>query len=299
MRRWIARGLATLLLLAAAVGAWAWWRVGYVEVERVTESVYVLRGVGGNVGVLVTSAGVVVVDTMTFPRQGSAILARLREITTQPVVMILNTHYHRDHTHGNPAFAPGTKVVATAQTRAHLERRDADFWKDERARGMLPNETFEHTHEFRIADKTVRSHHVGRAHTDGDLVVHFVEDRVLHVGDLFFNGHYPNIDLEAGGSVREWPATMERVLALDLEFDQVIPGHGPLSNRAGYRAFQGFIASLWEQTSAVAAAGGTRADALREVDLAGFGLTPLWFARSLNRDFVIGRAYEEATAARR
>jgi glyoxylase-like metal-dependent hydrolase (beta-lactamase superfamily II) len=253
-----------------------------------------LSGIGGNVGVLVTDEGVIVVDTMTFVRQGGKILERIRGLTDRRVMAILNTHYHLDHTHGNPAFLEGTKVIATGRTLQHLRELDADFWRDPPASKLLPNQTFDSTLEITIGGKTVRLLHLGRGHTDGDLVVLFVEDRVLHTGDLFFNGYYPNIDLEAGGTVREWPATIERVLALD--FDTVIPGHGPVSDREGFKRFQSFLASLWTQTKRVAERGGSLGDALGEVDLAPFGLRPIWFAPYLNRRFVIRRTWQEATA---
>ena len=160
---------------------------------------------------------------------------------------------------------------------------------------MRPNYTFDGgTHELSIGGKTIRAYHTGRGHTDGDLVVLFVEDRVLLTGDLFVNGHYPNIDLEAGGSVREWPATMQKVLDLGLDFGPVIAGHGPVSDRAGYERFREFLASLWSQTEAVRARGGSLDDADREVDLSTFDLTPLWYVPYLNRSFVIRRAWEEA-----
>jgi len=122
-----------------------------------------------------------------------------------------------------------------------------------------------------------------------------VEDRVLQAGDLFFNGYWPNIDLEAGGSVREWPDAIGA--ALELPFDVVIPGHGTVSDRDGFRRFQELMATLWSQTKQVVDRGGTLADAYREVDLAEFGLGRLWYAPYLSRRFVIGRAFEEATAA--
>ena len=292
MLKTLRRALLALVAIAVVLAAWVWYRVGRLDVQQVSDDLYVLTGVGGNVGVLVTDAGVVVVDTMALVRQGDAILARIRTLTAAPVVAILNTHYHLDHTHGNPAFAPGTRVVATANTLRHLRTRDQEFWHDPPARDLLPNETFEGAHELRLGGKTVRSFARGRGHTDGDLVVLFVEDRVLHAGDLIFNGHYPGIDLEAGGSAREWPATMERVLALD--FDKVIPGHGPVTNREGFRAFQRFMRSLWEQTTAVADRGGSLDDALREVDLEPFGLRRLWYAPQLGPSLVIRRAWEEA-----
>src|SRR5712691_11550609 len=132
------RRLALVLGAAAgvvlAVGGWAWQRTGRIDVERVAPDLYLLTGVGGNTTVLVTDAGVVVVDTMTFVRQGAAILARIRELTDKPVAAILNTHYHLDHTHGNPAFAPGTQVVATTNTLRHLRELDTAFWADAPAR---------------------------------------------------------------------------------------------------------------------------------------------------------------------
>src|SRR6266404_68587 len=275
--------LGVIVGLAAVVVAWAWWTTGRIAVQRVTNNVYMLTGVGGNVGVLVTNEGVVVVDTMTFVRQGQAIRERIRELTNQPVVAVINTHYHLDHTHGNPAFVPGTKVVATTNTLKNLRERDSAFWQDSPAKDLLPNETFEQTHELHIGGKTVQSHFFGHGHTNGDLVVQFVEDKVIHTGDLFFNGHFPNIDLEAGGSVREWPATLEQVFNID--FDTVIPGHGALSNRDGLRKFQEFMASLWSQTKAVVDRGGSVDDALQQVDIDRFGLIRIWFVPSLNRDF--------------
>ena len=108
--------------------------------------------------------------------------------------MIINTHYHSDHTHGNPGFPEGIRVVSTARTLQHLQNRDGDYWQEEAA-GLLPNETFRDIKVIRMGGKTVSMVHPGRGHTDGDLVVHFAEDNAIHAGDLFFNKYYPNIDL--------------------------------------------------------------------------------------------------------
>jgi glyoxylase-like metal-dependent hydrolase (beta-lactamase superfamily II) len=291
MRRFL---IGLVVVVALAAGA-AWYLIGRLEHQKLTEHVHMLAGVGGNVGVLVTSEGVAVVDTMTFVRQGTAIRAMVRELTPQPIVAVLNTHYHRDHTHGNPAFPVGTKVISTARTLEHLRTRDADFWKERPAQDLLPNETFTSaTKEMRLGGRTIRAHHLGRGHTNGDMVVLFVEDRVIHVGDLFFHGYYPNIDLEAGGSVREWSKTLDAVLA--LPFDIVIPGHGPATSRASLERFREFMATLWSDNSAIRERGGSVDDAIRLVDLDRFGLSPLWFAPSLNRGFVIRRTWEELTA---
>jgi len=297
MRRILGRLLLLVLALAAIGGIWIWRQVATIETERVTDDVHVLFGLGGNVGVLTTERGAVIVDTLTFRTQGSSIREIAEKIAGGPVQAIVNTHYHGDHTHGNPAFAAGTKVVATQLTRDYLMHFDAAYWQGAAA-GTLPNETFSEAHELRIGGKTVQLHHLGRGHTGGDLVALFVEDRVLHTGDLFFNQRYPNIDLEAGGSVREWDATLERVLALD--FDRVIPGHGPVTDREGLRAFQLFVRQLWTLAQTAAAEGRTLEQTLALPGFtadAGYGTFDIPFVVKLDREFVIRRAWEEATGA--
>ncbi len=290
------RFLVGLVVVLAIVAGTLWYVAGRLDDTEITPNVHMLSGVGGNVGVLTTPEGVVVVDTMMLVRQGNAVRDRIRDFTDEPVVTVLNTHYHVDHTHGNPAFPVGTKVVSTGRTLQHLHELDADFWKDHPAIDLLPNDTFDGaSKEMTIGGKTIRLVHPGRGHTDGDMVVLFVEDRVLHAGDLFFHGHYPNIDLEAGGSVREWPATLDKVL--ELPFDKVIPGHGPATTRVALERFRDFMATLWEETVRVRDKGGSLADAEQLVDLEPFGLKPIWFAPMLNRRFVIGRSWEEATAS--
>jgi cyclase len=298
--RILRRILLVLLLLVLGVVGLYWWRFGVVDVAQVRPGLHVVTGLGSNVGILVTEAGVVVVDTMTFVRQGRLIRNAIERLTDAPVVAVINTHYHLDHTHGNPAFPVGTRVVSTARTLAHLRELDAGYWESAPARDLMPNETFDAKPKDRSDDvwtlevggKTVRALWLGRGHTDGDLVVLFVEDRVLHVGDLFFNGTWPNIDLEAGGSARWWPNTLDRVLALD--FDTVIPGHGPVATRAELERFRDFMASLWRQTSTLAAHGASLDDAIAQVDVEKWGVHRMWWFPILSRSFVIGRAYEEA-----
>ena len=267
------------------------------EVEHVSGDVYVIYGLGGNVGVLSTGRGTVVVDTMTFNLQGKRIREQAQQIGGAPVTTIINTHYHIDHTHGNPAFPMGTRVVSTDRTLAYLRTRDADYWEGDASR-TLPNETFEDEHVMRIGGKTIRLYHLGRGHTDGDLVVLFTDDRVLHTGDLFFNGRYPNIDLEAGGSVQEWSSTIDRILELD--FDKVIPGHGPVTDRQGLISFQRFMRELADVAARAAAKGLSLDETLATANLKedeGYEAMSIPFVMNLDRDFVIRRAWEEATGA--
>ncbi len=291
-------GIVAVLLLIAAVGAiYVYGRVNSIESERVTDDVHMISGLGGNVGVLRTEIGAVVVDTMTFRMQGDRIRERAEQLVGGPVQVVINTHYHLDHTHGNPAFPAQTRVVSTKRTLEHLRHFDGAYWEGAAAE-RLPNETFTERHEMKIGGKTIRSYHLGRGHTDGDLVVLFVEDRVLHTGDLVFNGRYPNIDLEAGGSVRAWDGTIERMLGLD--FDRVIPGHGPVTDREGLRDYQRFVRQLWSVAERAAKEGQSLAKTQATAELtadAGFETMVIPFVMRLDREFVLRRAWEEATGA--
>ena len=297
MRRILGLALAVLVFAAGGLAVYVWTGLHDFAVEELTPDVHVISGWGGNVAILRTGAGAVVVDTMTFRMQGEEIRELAEDLGGGPVTAIVNTHYHRDHTHGNPGFAPGTRVVATERTLEHLRTRDAAYWEGEAAL-TLPSDTFGDTHELRVGDKTVRSFHLGRGHTDGDLVTLFVEDRVLVTGDLLFRFRYPNIDLEAGGSLPAWIETLDRVAELD--FDRVIPGHGPSTDRAGIRAFQDFLRELWQVASESAAAGLSLEETVAQAKLttdAGYHVIGVPFVFRLDRDFVVRRAFEEATGA--
>ena len=287
---WAGLGLLVLIVLGAA---WLYSNIRSLESKQITDDLYMLKGFGGNVAVLRTGVGAVVVDTMTFQMQGERIRERAEMLTGEPVKIVINTHYHLDHTHGNPAFRVGIRV-ATKRTLHHLQNLDADYWQGAAAES-LPNQLVDQHQDISIGNKTLRLIHPGRGHTDGDLVVLFVEDRTLHLGDLFFNSLYPNIDLEAGGSVQHWDDTLEEVLG--LAFDRVIPGHGPVTDAAGLRQFQAFIRQLAAVGTDAAIRGLSleqtqQGAALNEDD--GYGVV---FVGGPDRAFVIRRAWEEATGA--
>jgi len=288
--------IATVLIaLAGSLAVYLYNRITFLDHEAVTDSVHVIYGVGGNVAVLRTDRGPVIVDTMSFPIQGRRIRDLAERLGGGPTQAVVNTHYHVDHTHGNPAWPAGTRIVATERTRAYLDHFGSAFWEDS-ASGSAPNELFTDRHELRIGGKTVRSFYMGRGHTDGDLVVLFVEDRVLHMGDLFFHRRYPNIDLEAGGSVQQWAETLDRVLA--LEFEHVVPGHGLVTDRAGLLEFQRFIAELAEYAGESAAAGRSLQETLAAANLEHDGTfkeMSIPFLFKFDREFVIRRAWEEAS----
>ncbi|HYC01107.1 MAG TPA: MBL fold metallo-hydrolase [Candidatus Limnocylindrales bacterium] len=295
MKRALGWLVLVLLVVVAGAGFYVYRNVHAMDVHELSEDLHVIMGLGSNVGVLKTQAGAVVVDTMTMASQGRKIRARVEELTGGKAVAIINTHYHLDHTHGNPGFEPGTQVIATARTLQHLHDRDGDYWKGDAA-SLLPGRTFEKEELLDIGGKKIRCLHLGRGHTDGDLVVIFEDERVMHTGDLFFHNYFPNIDLEAGGSIKEWIATIDRLLELDV--DRIIPGHGPVTDKEGLRKFQRFLVELWEVGTAAARDGKTLEETVRSTRLkTAAGMEDIYvpFLIRLDHDFVVRRAWEEAT----
>jgi cyclase len=298
MGRVLGIALTVVVLVAGYLAVSTYNEINSFETTRVTDDVHMISGLGGNVGILATDSGAVVVDTMTFRMQGEQLLRFAEKLGRGPLQAIINTHYHMDHTHGNPGFPAGSRVVSTQRTLDYLNHFDADYWEGDAGKN-LPNETFDgEEHELRIGDKTIRTYHLGKGHTGGDLVVLFVEDKVLHAGDLVFNGRYPNIDLEAGGSVQAWGDTLDRVLQLD--FDYVIPGHGPVTDRNGVIGFQHFMRELARLAREAAEQGQSleefQATKKFQAD-AGYEPISFFYVVRLDRRFVLRRAWEEATGA--
>lgn len=297
MRKILVRVLVVLAVVAIGVAAFLHRQVHDLETVELADDVLMISGLGSNVGILRTELGAVVVDTMTFRSQGARVRAAAEGFAGGDVVAVVNTHYHLDHTHGNPAFDAGVDVISSKRTRHHMTTLDADYWQGSAA-SVLPDTTFDEKYTLTIGGKTVECLHLGRGHTDGDIVVRFVDERIVHTGDLFFNGRFPNIDLEAGGSVREWPATIDRILELD--FDRLIPGHGPATDRAGLERFRAFMVELGEVGRRAADAGWSLERTLAETELtttAGMEDYEIPFVLKLDRDFVVRRAWEEATGA--
>ena len=287
--------LLIVLLLVLGAGGFVAYELTRLDVEQLSEDLHLVRGAGGNVAILNSSEGAVVVDSMTLKYQGKRLKDLAVSLTGKPVVMLINTHYHFDHTHGNPAFNPGTRVVATERTLHHLQVTDAEHF--EGAEALLPGEVFTDTRRITLGDKNITLLHPGRGHTDGDLVVLFEEEALLHTGDLFFNKHYPFIDLEGGGSVDAWIKTLSRVL--ELPFERVIPGHGEVTDRQGLLQFQTFLKEAWDSVT-LASASGMSLEALLETSEltsdAGYTEVKLVIGLGLDREFLLRTVWQEVHA---
>ncbi len=289
--------LVLVLVVVVGLAGFVFSQVRALEVKQITNDLYVIYGLGGNVAVLDTDEGTVIVDTMTLKYQGDRIKEEAMRLTGKPITLIINTHYHLDHIRGNPAFDAGTRVVSTKRTLHHLKVTDSEYFSGE-ASQLMPNETFVSDKIISMGNKTLRLMYPGRGHTDGDLVVLFEEDKTLHTGDLFFFRHYPNIDLEGGGSVMEWGDTIDKIL--EVPFLTVIPGHGNITERVNLEQFQVFVRQLASIGKQAAENGISLEETITTDKLtADEGYEPLKMVIDigLNREFVLQRAWEEANVA--
>jgi len=206
-----------------------------VETVTVREgAVYMLTGRGGNIGLSIGDDGAFLVDDKFAPMTDE-IRDAVSSVGGGEVRFVLNTHWHGDHTGGNENFGEaGALVVAHENVRKRMD--PADFpdlmGRSEQApEGALPVVTFDDGVNFHWNGDEIRARHVAHAHTDGDAMVRLVEADVLHMGDLYFNGFYPFIDVESGGSIEGLIAGARTALEWAGPDTRIIPGHGPLSDR--------------------------------------------------------------------
>jgi len=286
--------LPLLLLIASAAVAQQDFSKVEVKATKVAGSVWVLVGSGGNIGVSVGDDGIVMIDDQYAPL-APKIEAALKTITNKPVRFILNTHYHGDHTGGNEHFGKTAPIVAHENVRKRLAsgsaRRGTTIPPS--PAGALPVLTFNDHVTIHLNGEDVRAVHMPHGHTDGDAVVWFTKSNVVHMGDDFFNGFFPFVDRENGGSVRGLIANLDKVLATIPDDAKVIPGHGPLSDKNGLRAF----AAVLKATSAAVEQGLAAGKSLEQLK-AEKALAPWesWGTGFIKTDDWMKTLYDELTA---
>ena len=214
---------------------------------RVADRAYVLAGAGGNIGVAIGDSGVILVDDQFAPLTPK-VLAAVKALTPLPVRFVLNTHWHGDHTGGNENMrGAGAIVVAHENVRKRMSTEQfLQMFKEKvppSPAGALPGVTFTDAVSFHLDGQEIRAFHVRNAHTDGDAVVHFRTGNVVHMGDTFFNGRYPYIDVASGGSVDGMIAAADRVLKMIGPDTKVIPGHGAVGDRAALKAYRDMLSA--------------------------------------------------------
>jgi glyoxylase-like metal-dependent hydrolase (beta-lactamase superfamily II) len=207
-----------------------------IATTKVADGIYMLEGAGGNIGVSAGADGVFLIDDQYAPLT-EKIVAAVTAIDDGPIRFVLNTHWHGDHTGGNENLGEaGTLIVAHDNVRRQMTvGQFFELWDrtvEPSSEASLPVVTFSDTVTFHLNGQEIHAFHVAHAHTDGDSMVHFGNLNVLHMGDVFFNGIFPFIDVYSGGSLSGMIAACNQALHLVDDDTAIIPGHGPLANRA-------------------------------------------------------------------
>jgi cyclase len=288
--------LALSLLAAASLAAQQDFSKVEVKPQKVAGNIYMLVGAGGNIGVSVGSDGIVIIDDQYAPL-APKIEAALKTITDRPLRFVINTHYHGDHTGGNEHFGKSAPIVAHENVRKRLAsgvtRRGTTT--PPAPAGALPILTFNDTVTIHLNGEDIRAVHMPHGHTDGDSVIWFTKSNVVHMGDDYFVDAFPFVDWENGGSVRGLIANIEKVLSTVPDDAKIIPGHGPLSDKAGMRRFLEMLRGTLTAVEKGVAAGKSAEQLKTENALAQWDS---WGKGFIKSDFWIDTLVREASSPR-
>ena len=254
--------IAAAALALAATGTLA---QDYSKVEikatKLNDTTYMLTGAGGNIGLSVGEDAAFIIDDQFAPLTPK-ISAAIAQITPKPVRFVLNTHWHSDHTGGNEPFGKaGAVIVAHHNVRKRMSTDQViDFINLKTKpdpKDALPIVTFSSDISFHLNGEEIRALHMPNAHTDGDAVVLFTKSDIVHMGDIYFNGFYPFIDYETGGSAAGVVAACDKVLAIATDKTRIIPGHGPLSTAAELKVYRDLVATVAARVKTLVSQGKT------------------------------------------
>lgn len=259
-----------------------------IRPQRVTDNIYMLTGSGGNIGLLLGSDGVLMIDDQYAPLS-QKISDAIKSLSKNNLRFVVNTHVHGDHSGGNENFKKhGATLVAHEQVRVRMMTeqfnkrfnrstppRDKDAW---------PQITFNTNMNFHLNGEDVDLVHLGKGHTDGDVIVHFKKANVFHAGDAFVRYGYPFIDVSSGGTVNGFIETLDKFLLLLDEDSKIIPGHGALATKADVTLLRDQLVDIRDQVAA-AINKGTKIE-----DIAGLGITDK-YEEKMGKGFLKGKDF--------
>jgi glyoxylase-like metal-dependent hydrolase (beta-lactamase superfamily II) len=272
------------------------WTRTRVEDRDLGHGVHMLESFGGNIGVLAGNEGVLLIDA-EWPQLHDKVRAAVTHISPKPIRYLVNTHWHWDHVGADGLFAKaGAVIFSSGETREYIAKAQAGgtsaagspYAPDPAA---IPVVTVEHGIQFHLAGQTVEILHVPPAHTDGDLIVRFVEADVIQTGDTFFHGFYPDIDQPHGGSIDGMIALYDTLYAMCGPQTRIIPGHGPIAKREDVREYQGMLREVRKRVAEAVDAGMSE-DAL----IASHPLDDLdgkWGGNLIKQPYLLAIVYEE------
>jgi cyclase len=273
-----------------------------IQTQKLAENVTMLSGPGGSVVVLDGPDGKFVVDTFVAPAW-----PRLKEVLdglgNAPVKYVIDTHWHFDHADNNALLhAAGATVLAHENTRKRMSEphdlpilyRGADgalagLHFDPSPADALPQQTFAASYKLQANGETLALQHFAPAHTDTDIYVHFQQASVIQMGDVFFNGMYPYIDPGTGGTITGNIAACDKILSLAGNNTKIVPGHGPLGNKADLTKFRDMLVTACDRVQKLKSAGKSAQESVAEKPLA--DLDPVWGKGIINTDQFVQVVY--------
>jgi len=249
------RILTTLILTILALSLHAQRDMSKIQIkaEQINENLYMLQGSGGNIVISKGDDGVLMIDDQFAPLS-EKIMAKVKELSGREVEYLINTHWHGDHTGGNENFGKaGATIIAHENVRKRMAR---GLTKIESGRNQppapaeaLPIITFTDDMKVHFNGDDLHLFHFHNGHTDGDGIIFFSSQNVVHMGDTFFKDRYPFIDLKSGGSVNGLLKTLNQVLFMIDDNTVIVPGHGSLANKADLTKYKDVITELSEKVT--------------------------------------------------
>lgn len=236
-----------------------------LELKKVSGDVYCLSGGGGNIGILNTGDGLLLVDAQMEGTANDA-LKHIATISSKPVKTLINTHYHGDHTNGNDILGKNATFIMHPNCKKTL----IEGQKEGEEKPYLDNvKPWQKGMTLKFDNETIHLLHFGRGHTSGDVVVVFEKAKVVHTGDLFFNGMPPYIDVKNGSDTKNWINTIETLCKKYHDYT-FIPGHGKVTTQKEYLTFADYLKFIRKEVTAAIKAGKTREQAMGTINAGQF-----------------------------
>jgi len=237
--------LILAVLLATTGSVFAQEKKVEFSTFQLSDTIYMLRGRGGNVGISTGEDCLYIIDDQVRPVT-TQLLQAIRKISNKPIRFVINTHYHADHTGGNETIGKaGALIISHDNIRTRMSTEQVSiFMKNTTppyAKEALPVVTFNDQMSLHFNSESATAYHVAHGHTDGDSIIHFPASNVIHMGDMYFNTLYPYVDLDAGGSIQGMVHAADLALSLADDSTRIIPGHGPLAITEDLRTYRDYL----------------------------------------------------------
>ena len=300
MSKVVNRALSAALMVASVASAGAAQQQSFdtvqVRAEKVTERLYVLFGAGGNIALSIGADGAFIVDDQFAPLS-EKITRAIAGLTDRPLRFVVNTHWHGDHSGGNANFGrAGAVIIAQDNVRKRMgtEQVRGNNRTPPSPREALPVITFTQGLSLHVNGDSVVAIYVPNAHTDGDALIHYVGSNAIHMGDTFFAGRFPYIDLNSGGTVDGIVESADRALSIAGDDTRIIPGHGPISTKRDLAQFRQVVAQVRDRVKALVAQGKSLTEVAASKPLE--GIADSWGSGFINGDAFIDIVYTDLKA---